>query len=86
MQLAMRAVRIAVWIKIAGAATQPIAACAARYRVPGVTQIHCRSQRVAGDAGRQDRHSDQNRRGRYAAHRRLHAGSLQGPWRYADPL
>ena len=41
---------IAVWLRIAGAAAQPIAACAARYRVRGGAQIHCRSQR-SGDPG-----------------------------------
>ena len=42
-----------VYLRIAGAAAQPIAGCTpARYRGGGVTHIRCRSQRAAGDASR----------------------------------
>ena len=52
-QLAMRAAGSPFGSGSQGAAAQPIAGCTpARYRAGDVTQIHCRSQRAAGDASR----------------------------------
>ena len=73
--------RTAVWIRTAGAAAQPIASL--RPLATGFSAIP-RSEQPRLRNGPKDRRSDQNHRGRCAAHRSLRS-SLQGSWRYANP-